>query len=96
MEVTKCGAHLVFKQDVEDLKQTIFVSSRRCSITPYEDDFDDSARDAIIKESHDNYDGEGAGPSGEVTSNDVDAPHQKWIQHPNGPNLIENWIGNFN
>ena len=96
MEVTKCGAHLVFKQDLEDLKQTIVGSSRSCSITPYEDDFDDSARDAIIKESHDNYDGEGAGRSGEGTSNDVDAPHQKWIQHPNGPNLIENWFGNFN
>ena len=88
MEVTKCGAHLVFKQDVEDLKQTIVGSSKSCSITPYEDDFDDSARDAIIKESHDNYDGEGARPSGEGTSNDVDTP--------NGPNLIENWIGNFN
>nr|POE44681.1 disease resistance protein adr2 [Quercus suber] len=74
LEVTKCGAHLVFKQDVEDLKQTM-VGSSSCSITPYEDDFDR------------------AGPSGECTSNDVDAPHPKWIQQPN---LIENWIGNFN
>ena len=44
LEVTKCGAHLVFKQDIEDLKQTM-VGSSSCSITPYEDDFDGSARD---------------------------------------------------
>ncbi|XP_050257545.1 TMV resistance protein N-like [Quercus robur] len=92
LEVTKCGAHLVFKQDVEDLKQTM-VGSSSCSITPYEDDFDCSARDTMIKGSHDDYDGEGAEPSGEGTSNDVDAPHPKWIQQPN---LIENWIENFN
>uniref|UniRef100_A0A7N2MT80 Uncharacterized protein n=1 Tax=Quercus lobata TaxID=97700 RepID=A0A7N2MT80_QUELO len=64
LEVTKCGTHLVFKQDIEDLKQTM-VGSCSCSITPYEDDFDGSARDTIIKGSHDDYDGEGAGPSGE-------------------------------
>ena len=92
LEVTKCGAHLIFKQDVEDLKQTM-VGSSSCNITPYEDDFDGSARDTIIKGSHDDYDGEGAGPSGEGTSNDVDAPHPKWKQQPN---LMENWIGNFN
>uniref|UniRef100_A0A7N2MVU1 ADP-ribosyl cyclase/cyclic ADP-ribose hydrolase n=1 Tax=Quercus lobata TaxID=97700 RepID=A0A7N2MVU1_QUELO len=72
LEVTKCGAHLVFKQDVEDLKQTIVGSSRSCSITPYEDDFDDSASDAIIKESNDNYDAEGAGRSGEGLYADYD------------------------
>nr|XP_023888391.1 TMV resistance protein N-like [Quercus suber]XP_023888392.1 TMV resistance protein N-like [Quercus suber]XP_023888393.1 TMV resistance protein N-like [Quercus suber] len=92
LEVTRCGVHLVFKQDVEDLKQTM-VASSSCSITPYEDDFDGSARDTIIKGSHDDYDGEGAGPSGEGTSNDVDTLHSKWIQQPY---LIENWIGDFN
>ncbi|XP_030941090.1 TMV resistance protein N-like [Quercus lobata] len=71
LEVTKCGAHLVFQQDVEDLKQTM-VGSSSCSITPYEDDFDGSARDTIIKGSHDDYDGEGAGPSGEGTTPKVD------------------------
>ncbi|XP_050253437.1 disease resistance protein RPV1-like [Quercus robur] len=38
LRVTKCGAHLVFEQDVEDLKQTMAGS---CSITSYEDDLDD-------------------------------------------------------
>ncbi|KAF3965666.1 hypothetical protein CMV_010169 [Castanea mollissima] len=48
LEVTKCGTHLVFKQDVEDLKQTMVGSSNcSCSITPYEDDFDGSPRDTI-------------------------------------------------
>uniref|UniRef100_A0A7N2MGU5 TMV resistance protein N-like n=1 Tax=Quercus lobata TaxID=97700 RepID=A0A7N2MGU5_QUELO len=44
LEVTKCGAHLVFKQDVEDLKQTM-VGSSSCSINPYKDDLDDSRED---------------------------------------------------
>uniref|UniRef100_A0A2N9EK43 ADP-ribosyl cyclase/cyclic ADP-ribose hydrolase n=1 Tax=Fagus sylvatica TaxID=28930 RepID=A0A2N9EK43_FAGSY len=44
LEVTKCGAHLVYK---EDLNQTM----GGCSITPYEDDVDDSANDNIIKQS---------------------------------------------
>ena len=51
-----------------------------------------------IKGSSDDFDGEGAGPSGEATSNDVDSPHPKGIRLPN---LIErlilclgNWLGN--
>ena len=33
-EVTKCGAHLIFEQEIEDLKQTKPGSSS-CIITPY-------------------------------------------------------------
>uniref|UniRef100_A0A2N9FUY5 ADP-ribosyl cyclase/cyclic ADP-ribose hydrolase n=1 Tax=Fagus sylvatica TaxID=28930 RepID=A0A2N9FUY5_FAGSY len=50
LEVTKCGAHLVYE---EDLNQTM----GGCSITPYEDDVDDLAKDNIIKRSCDDYDG---------------------------------------
>jgi hypothetical protein len=98
LEVTKIGAHLVYKQDNEDLKQTM-VGCSSCSITPYEDDFDDSAKDTKIKRSHDDYDADEAGPSGEGTSNDMDIPHPKRIRIPN---VIErfiprlgNWIGNL-
>ena len=38
LEVTKCGAHLVYE---EDLNQTM----GGCSITPYKDDVDDSAKE---------------------------------------------------
>ena len=38
LEIMKCGAHLVYK---EDLNQTM----GGCSITPYEDDVDDSAKE---------------------------------------------------
>ena len=55
LEVTKCGANLVFEQDIEDVKQTKAWSSNH-SITLYEDDLDTK-----IKQSHD-----GAGPSGEA------------------------------
>ena len=98
LEVTKIGAHLVYKQDNEDLKQTMAGCSS-CSVTPYEDDFDDSAKDTKIKRSHDDYDADEAGPSGEGTSNDMDIPHPKRIRIPN---VIErfiprlgNWIGNL-
>nr|XP_023927329.1 uncharacterized protein LOC112038711 [Quercus suber]POE92028.1 hypothetical protein CFP56_27682 [Quercus suber] len=77
--VTKWGARLVYEQDIEDLKKNMPGSSS-CSITPYEDNLDDD------------FEGDGAGPSGEGTSNEVDEPQPKWIQHPN---LIENWIGNL-
>ncbi|KAM3729346.1 hypothetical protein ACB098_12G004500 [Castanea mollissima] len=97
LEVTKCGARLVYKQDIEDLKQTMAGSSR-CSISPYEDDLDYSAKDTKIKRSRDNFDGDEAGPSGEATNSEVDIPHPKRIRLPN---LIErfiphlaNWIGN--
>ena len=84
LEVTKCGAHWVFERDIEDLNQTKAGPSN-CVITPYaEDGFDDLEKDTKIKRSSDDSDGEGAGPSGEATSND-EPPHL---------NLIENWFGN--
>ena len=48
---TKCGAHLVLEQDIEDLEQILCgcSSSSRCSITPYEDDLEDSAKDTKTK-----------------------------------------------
>nr|POF00759.1 disease resistance-like protein csa1 [Quercus suber] len=55
LEVTKCGANLVFGQDIEDVKQTKAWSSS-CSIAPYEDDLDTK-----IKQSRDE-----ARPSGEA------------------------------
>ena len=46
LEVTKCGAHLVYEQDIEDLNQTMrgCSSNSNCSITPYEDDLEDSTK----------------------------------------------------
>ena len=47
MEVTKFGIHLVFEQDVEDLKQTMAGSSSY-RMTPCEDDLDDSQEGTSI------------------------------------------------
>ena len=55
LEVTECGANLVFEQDIEDVKQTKAWSSNH-SITLYEDDLDTK-----IKKSRDE-----AGPSEEA------------------------------
>nr|XP_023881028.1 disease resistance-like protein DSC1 [Quercus suber] len=99
LEVTKCGAHLVFERDIEDLINQTKAGPSSCIITPYDEEgFDDSEKDTKIKRRRDDSDGEGAGPSGEATSNDVDEPHPKRIRLPN---LIErliprlgNWLGN--
>ena len=69
--VTKWGARLVYEQDIEDLKQNILGSSS-CSITPFEDNLDDSVKDTKTRQSCDDFDGDGVGPSGEGTSNEVD------------------------
>ena len=47
LEVTKCGARLIFEQEIEDLNQTMrgCSSGSRCSITPCEDDLEHSAKD---------------------------------------------------
>ena len=85
LEVTKCGAHLVSERDIEDLINQAKAGPSNCIITPYDEDgFEDSEKDTKIKRSIDDFDGEGAGPSGEATSND-EPPHL---------NLIENWFGN--
>ena len=46
LEVTKCGARLIFEQDIEELNQTMrgCSSNSSCSITPYRDDLEDSAK----------------------------------------------------
>ena len=83
LEITKCGASLVFEQDIEDLKQTKAWPSS-CSVTPYEDDLDTK-----IRKSRDE-----AGPSGEATgSNDIDAPLPNLIRSlvP----FLGNWLGNL-
>ena len=84
-EVTKCGARLVSERDIEDLINQTKAGPSDCIITPYDEDgFDNSEKDSKIKRSSDYSNGEGAGPSGEATSND-EPPHL---------NLIENWFGN--
>ena len=47
LEVMKFGTHLVFEQDIEDLKQTMAGSSSY-RMTPYEDDLDDSQEGTSI------------------------------------------------
>nr|POF01857.1 disease resistance-like protein csa1 [Quercus suber] len=51
LEVTICRAHWVYEQDIEDPNQTMLGcnSSNNCSITPYEDDLEDLAKDTKIE-----------------------------------------------
>nr|POE82527.1 disease resistance protein rps4 [Quercus suber] len=82
MEVKKCGFRMVYKKDIEDLNQTVAQSSNT-TIIPYEDlgvlhhNFDNSAVLAEgnkAKQTHDDYDG--AGPSGEGSSNELPQPQR--------------------
>ena len=68
VEVIKCAVRLIYEQDVEDLKKNMPMSSS-CSITPCEDNLDNLAKDTKTKQSYDDFDGDGVGPSGEGTSN---------------------------
>ena len=45
------GSCWVYEQDIEDLNQTMrgCSSNSNCSITPYEDDLEDSAKDTKIE-----------------------------------------------
>ncbi|XP_030970817.1 TMV resistance protein N-like [Quercus lobata] len=81
-EIKKCGFHLVYEQDIEDIREMILAqSSNSTCITPYEGldvhhNFDNSTEGIKMKRNRDEY--EGAGPSGEGSSNDV--PHSKRIE----------------
>lgn len=80
VEVKKCGYRMVYKNDIEDLNQTMAQSSN-IDIIPYEDlgvlhhNFDNSAvvgEGNIAKLTRDDFDG--VGPSGEGSSNDMPNP----------------------
>ncbi|GMY07828.1 TMV resistance protein N-like [Fagus crenata] len=84
LEVKKSGFRMVYKKDIEDLNRITAQCSNNI-ITPYDGidvlhhNFDNStvvAEGNKIKSSRDDYDG--AGPSGEGSSNDV--PHAKRIE----------------
>ena len=84
LEVKKCGHCMVYKKDIEDLNWITAQCSSN-NITPYDGidvlhhNFNNStvvAEANKIKRSRDEYDG--AGPSGEGSSNDV--PHAKRIE----------------
>ena len=83
-EVKKLGFRMVYKKDIEDLNRIMAQCSNN-NITPYDGidvlhhNFDNLAvatEGNKIKRSRDEYDG--AGPSGEGSSNDV--PHAKRIE----------------
>uniref|UniRef100_A0A2N9I7T0 ADP-ribosyl cyclase/cyclic ADP-ribose hydrolase n=1 Tax=Fagus sylvatica TaxID=28930 RepID=A0A2N9I7T0_FAGSY len=84
IEMKKFGFRMVYKKDIEDLNRIMAQCSNN-NITPYDGidvlhhNFDNStvaAEGNKIKRSRDEYDG--AGPSGEGSSNDV--PHAKRIE----------------
>ena len=74
LEIKKCGMHMVYKKDIEDLNQTMAQSSNT-SIIPYKGSAVEVEGNKA-KRIHGDYDG--AEPSGERSSNDI--PHPKRIK----------------
>ena len=79
-KVKKCGFRMVYKEDIEDLNQTMSQSSNTI-IIPYEDlaVFHHNSDNSMVvgdgnieKQTHDDYDG--AGLNGEGSSNDMPNP----------------------
>ncbi|XP_030937948.1 TMV resistance protein N-like isoform X2 [Quercus lobata] len=80
-EIKKCGFRLVYEKDLEDIREMMAQSSNNTCSTPYQGldvglDFENATEGIKMKRSRDEYDG--AGPSGEGSSNDV--PHSKRIE----------------
>ena len=79
MEVKKCGFHMAYKKDIEDLDQTVAQYSNS-SITAYEGldvlhhNFNNSV---VVVECHkDRRSCDGARPSGEESSNNIAHPRR--------------------
>ena len=70
LEIKKCGMHMVYKKDIEDLNQTMAQSSNT-SIIPYKGSAVEVEGNKA-KRIHGDYDE--AGPSGEGISNDIRHP----------------------
>ena len=82
LKVKKWGFHMIYKKDIEDLDQTM-VQYSNSSITPYDGmdvlhhNFKSSSvvvECHKVKRNHDDYNG--AGPSGEGSSNDIPNPRR--------------------
>nr|POE82524.1 disease resistance-like protein csa1 [Quercus suber] len=77
MGVKKCGFRMVYKKDIEHLNRTV-AQSNNTSIIPYVDLGVLHHNSAVVaegnkaKQTHDHYDG--AGPSGEASSNELPHP----------------------
>nr|POE52864.1 disease resistance protein rml1b [Quercus suber] len=83
--------HLSLHQPPSEIYSTTHNIGLSCNVNGYQipeeemlgvglsEQFDDSAKDTKIKRSRDDFEGDGAGPSGEGPSNEVDEPQPKRI-----------------
>ena len=57
IEIKKCGAHVVYEEEIEDLKQSMGQSERSSSIIPYNEGVDHFEEDIKSKRSRDDENG---------------------------------------
>ena len=72
MEIKKCGAHMVYEEEMEDLKQSMGQSECSSNIIPYNEGVDHFEEDIKIKRSRDDENENGA--SGEGSSTHIPPP----------------------
>ncbi|XP_050256704.1 disease resistance protein RPV1-like isoform X2 [Quercus robur] len=82
IEIKKCGAHMVYEEEMEDLKQSRGQSERSSSIIPYNEgiDVDHFEEDIKIKRSRDDENG----ASGEGSSTHIPHPETKRVRPSDG------------
>ncbi|XP_050286575.1 TMV resistance protein N-like [Quercus robur] len=82
IEIKKCGAHMVYEEEMEDLKQSMGQSECSSNIIPYNEgvDVDHFEEDIKIKRSHDDENG----ASGEGSSSHIPHPKTKRVRPSDG------------
>ena len=79
MEIKKCGAHMVYEEEMEDLKQSM--DQTECSIIRYNEGVDHFEEDIKNKRSRDDENG---GASGEGSSTHIPHPKTKRVRPSDG------------
>ena len=83
IEIKKCGAHIVYEEEMEDLKHSMGQSECSSSVIPYNEDVDVDhfEEDIKIKRSRDDENG---GASGEGSSPHIPHPKTKRVRPSDG------------
>ncbi|XP_050286579.1 disease resistance protein RUN1-like isoform X3 [Quercus robur] len=79
IEIKKCGAHMVYEEEMEDLKQSM--DQTECSIIPHNESVDHFEEDIKNKRSRDDENG---GASGEGSSTHIPHPETKRVRPSDG------------
>ncbi|XP_030971304.1 disease resistance-like protein DSC1 isoform X2 [Quercus lobata] len=84
IEIKKCGAHVVYEEEMEDLKQSMSPSECSSSVIPYNEDVDVDHFEEDIKRKRSRDDENENGGSGEGSSTHIPHPKTKRVRPSDG------------